>query len=141
MTSKELKQLRRSDLLEMLLELSRENETLREENQNLKQLLDDRNIAIRNSGSLAEAVLQLNGVFEAAQEACRQYTDNIRARSENIEKHCREMEEETREKCEKMLADAQEEAHHSAKTPEYPEKESKIDYSWLEKLLKSGETL
>ena len=34
-------------------------------------------IAIEKAGSLAEAALQLNSVFEAAQNACAQYTQNI----------------------------------------------------------------
>ncbi len=78
MTSKDLKRLSRRDLLEMLLELSKENEQLRQEVKELQKQLDDRCIAIENCGSLAEAALQLNGVFQAAQAACDQYIENIK---------------------------------------------------------------
>lgn len=83
MTEKDLKRLSRKDLLEMLLELSRENEQLRKQ-------LEDRTIQIEKSGSLAEAALRLNGLFEATQAACEQYTLNIRQRMEQEQKNQRE---------------------------------------------------
>ena len=110
MTAKELKRLRRTDLLEMLLDLSRENDDLRQEIQFLRQQLENRTISILNCGSLAEAAMELNGVFEAAQAACRQYTENIRDRSENLELYCQQMEQQTREKCDRMIAEAQQAA-------------------------------
>ena len=114
MSVKELKRLRRSDLLEMLLDLTRENDALREEVRILRGQLESRKITIRNCGSLAEAAMQLNGVFEAAQAACQQYTENIRDRSENLELHCKQMEEQTRKRCEQMIAEAKAEAQRYA---------------------------
>ena len=83
MTPKELRLLRRSDLMEMLLELSQENRELRRELEDAKRQLQDRTIRIREAGSLAEAALQLNGVFEAAQAACQQYEENLRLRCQD----------------------------------------------------------
>ena len=97
MTSKELKRLRRSDLMEMLLELSKENMELRRQLQEAEEKLADRQLQIQQAGSLAAAALQLNRIFEDAQAACDQYEYNIR-------KRCRQMEEETRHKCNAMLA-------------------------------------
>jgi chromosome segregation ATPase len=37
----------------------------------------DRRIRLREAGSIAEAALKLNGVFEAAQAAANQYLENI----------------------------------------------------------------
>lgn len=108
MTPKELKRLSRSDLLEMMLELSKENEALRAENERLHKQVNDRNIAIETCGSLAEAALQLNGIFQAAEAACIQYTENIQARSAGLEAHCQQMETQTRERCEKMEREARE---------------------------------
>jgi hypothetical protein len=85
MTAKELKRLRRSDLLEMLLELSKENQALRQELAKARQQLQDRTIRIQESGSLAEAALRLNGVFEAAQAACQQYEENLRLRCQELD--------------------------------------------------------
>ena len=99
MDEKTLRRLSRRDLLEMLLELSKENEKLRQINEGLEARLQDRTITMLKAESLAEAALQLNGVFEAAQNACDQYIFNTQMR-------CRKMEEETRIKCGQMLRDS-----------------------------------
>ena len=77
MTAKELKKLRRSELLEMLLARTEEVERLQAELAEANRKLDDRTILIETSGSIAEASLKLNGVFEAAQAAAEQYLKNI----------------------------------------------------------------
>jgi len=99
MNKNSLQRLRRRDLLEMLLELSKENEQLKERVSDLEAQLQERTIQISEAGSLAEAALQLNGVFRAAQEACDQYTYNTQRR-------CQRMEELTRNKCIQMLGEA-----------------------------------
>lgn len=99
MTKKELRRFSRGDLLEMLLELSKENEQLREQAERLQTQLDDRRIGIANAGSLAEAALRLNGVFQAAQDASEQYIHNVQL-------YCQQMEEETRIRCAQMAAEA-----------------------------------
>lgn len=95
MTEKELKKLNRAELLELLLIQTKENEKLRERLKKREEKLADRRIKIEQAGNLAEAVLAVNKVMEAAQEAAQQYLDNIAA-----------MEAETKEKCEKLLAEA-----------------------------------
>ncbi len=110
MTEKQLKSLRRADLLEMLLTLVKENDELREQLAVAKAELEDRAIKLEPVGSLAEAALTLNGVFESAQAACEQYLHNVLQRSQNIEEICSRMERETQEKCDLMLSKAKEEA-------------------------------
>lgn len=78
MTEKELHKLKRAELLEMMLAQSREIEVLRARIDALETKLADREIRIRESGSIAEAALKLNGIFEAAQAAADQYLENIR---------------------------------------------------------------
>ena len=78
MTEKELHKLKRAELLEMMLAQSREIEVLRARIEELETKLADREIRIRESGSIAEAALKLNGIFEAAQAASDQYLENIR---------------------------------------------------------------
>lgn len=78
MTEKELKHLSRADLLELLLEQSQENDRLRQELTEAQTKLEERTIRLESTGSLADAALALSGVFEAAQEACDLYLDNIR---------------------------------------------------------------
>jgi len=70
----------------------------------------DKNITCEEAGSIAQASLELNRVFEAAQAACDQYTENIRARSAHLEELCLEKERETEEKCERMIEEAREQS-------------------------------
>lgn len=87
MTDKELKRLRRGELLELLVEQGRQLERLEHELEEAKQALARREIAVREAGTLAEAALKLNGVFEAADAAVRQYMENLmlRTRRERLE--------------------------------------------------------
>lgn len=78
MTDKELRRLSRGELLELLLEKTKEVEQLREELKQARTQLASREITIQNAGSIAEAALQLNGVFQAAEEAAAQYLENVR---------------------------------------------------------------
>lgn len=76
MTDKELRRLSRAELLEMLLAQVEENEKLKARLDDAERALEDRRIAIERAGSLAEASLQLNKVFAAADQAARQYLEN-----------------------------------------------------------------
>ena len=118
MTEKEMRRLRRADLLEMLLALRKENEQLRQQLEQATNELENRRIQVDSSGSLAEAALRLNGVFEAAQAACVQYTENVRQRLE-------QQELETKNKCEAMIARAKQEAEA---------------FSWLKDLVDGNDT-
>lgn len=117
MTEKELRRLSRADLLEMLIAQSEELREVKERLAAAETALASRIIEINNAGSIAEASLHLNGVFEAAQAACAQYTESIRSLNKRTELICRQMEkdsrrqadsllEETRRKCEQMEAEA-----------------------------------
>ena len=110
MTEKELRRLSRTDLLELLLAQRRENEQLRCILDQTQAQLADRTIQIDNAGSIAEASLQLSGIFNAAQDSCQYYLDNIKLLSERQNEICQQMEAETKEKCEKMVAEAKAES-------------------------------
>ena len=110
MTDKELRKLSRTDLITIMLDLAKENSQLREELDQVKRELESRTIAIQNAGSLAAAAMELSGVFEAAEDACAQYTRNLQDRSSRIQQICDQMEQQTQEKCERMVAQARAEA-------------------------------
>ncbi len=103
MTDKELRRLKRVDLLKILIEQEKELEAARQEVKELKEELNSKKIQLENAGNIAEAALQVNGFFEAAQKAAKQYLDNVQILSEQQEKkimeQCAAMEEETRQKC------------------------------------------
>lgn len=106
MTEREMRKLNRTDLLELLLKQTRELERVEKELEEANRKLTQREISIDEAGSIAEASLKLNGVFTAAENACAQYIENIKNLSGRQEALCEQMEKETQEKCEKMLADA-----------------------------------
>lgn len=138
---KELRRLRRKDLLEILLEKTKENEDQRlllavqkKKILHLEQRLEDKRIEIAQAGTMAEASLKLNGVFEAAQAAAQQYLDNLKSTDER----CAAMEAETKERCDAMKEEtarkcAQTEADTRTKC-ELREKEAKetVDKRWEE---------
>ena len=114
MTDKEIRKLRRRDLLEMLIEAEKKNQALAAENEELLRQKEAREICISKAGSIAEAALQLNGIFEAAQQAAGQYLDNLRRISEEpekmaesilakAEKRAKQIEEEAEKKAEKII--------------------------------------
>ena len=69
MTEKELRKLGRAELLELLLEQAREFEALEQRLNAAEAALQSRQLQLETCGSIAEASLKLNGVFEAAQKA------------------------------------------------------------------------
>lgn len=92
MTDRELRRLRRGELLELLVEQGRQVERLERELEEARAALERREIMIRESGTMAEAAMKLNLLFEAADAAVMQYLENIelRTRGEGLE----ELEEE-----------------------------------------------
>ena len=82
MTEKELRRLNRGELLELLIAQMEGNKTLAARLKQADAALERRQIAIETSGTLAEAALRLSGVFEAADQAARQYLESLRAREE-----------------------------------------------------------
>ena len=56
--------------------------------------LERRKIAVDSSGSMAEAALKLNGIFESAQNAAEQYLENVRAKQMNADETVQNAEEE-----------------------------------------------
>ncbi len=84
MTEKELKKLNRYELLEMLLAQGKKVERLERELSEVKEKLAERQQIMAVSGTMAEAALRLNGVFEAADKAAEEYLNNARREAEQI---------------------------------------------------------
>lgn len=125
MTDKEMKKLSRTELLELLLLQTKETERLRKRLERAEAELTERQLKFQQAGSLAQAVLEVNGVMEAAQAAAEQYLENI-AR----------MEEEARQRCERMIADAWQEAEQirgSVPRP-MPEENHSVENSLLREI-------
>ena len=75
---KDLKRMSRKDLLELLVLQSKKIDELQEKLDNANTLLNSRQILIKDAGSIAEASLRLNNIFEIAQASADQYLENIK---------------------------------------------------------------
>ena len=85
MTEKELKKLNRYHLLEMLLIQTQRADSLQKQLDEAQAQLDDREIQMTVMGSLAEASLQLSGIFEAAQNAADLYMKGVEKKAALLE--------------------------------------------------------
>ena len=84
MTDKQLHKLNRYQLLELLIMQTQEVETLREQLAELASRYERQGEHIANLGSLAEASLELSGVFESAQQAADRYLEAAKKRAADI---------------------------------------------------------
>ena len=136
MTGKELQKLTRQDLLELLLDAEKENESLRAEVAALRAEAEDKRLVLGKVGSIAEASLLVNGVFSAAQAAADQYVLNVKRVCEEKAAYVRQaddivkkaqaeaeqMREETKKVCKRMVQQAKEEADRYWETVHKEEK-------------------
>lgn len=106
MTDNEIKKLSRAELLEILIEQTKEREVEKKQLLELQEKLMSREIKISQAGSIAEASMQLNGVFEAAQEAAKQYLENIERLDLDRQVECEKAKKEARQEAEQILSRA-----------------------------------
>lgn len=106
MTDKEFRRLSRSELINIIFELQQQLEQCKSEIQQLKQAAEKKELDITNAGSLAEAVVHINGVMEAAQAAADQYLLSAKAAKEKAEQTL----VSARAEAEHIIGDAQEKA-------------------------------
>lgn len=86
MTEKELKKLNRYQLLELLIIQTERADKLEKKLEEMQEKLDSREVQLTVMGSIAEASMQLSGVFEAAQNAADMYVNAAKERAVQIEK-------------------------------------------------------
>ncbi len=108
MTDKELKKLSRAELLQLLVEQSRQTEQLQAELDEVKKSADVRKIDLDEAGNIAEAALKINHVFEDAQAAAQQYLENIQSLSARQEEVSAKREAESKAQIDQMMFEAQE---------------------------------
>ena len=78
MQNKELHKLGKTDLLTIIYEQQKEIENLKHNIEDLEKKLSDKTINLQNAGSIAEASLRINKIFESAQEAADLYLKSIK---------------------------------------------------------------
>lgn len=110
--TKELKKMSRRELLELLINQEKENEQLKAELRATKDKLADRSMKINRAGTLAEAALTLNGVFEAADAAVKQYLDNAIQGNGDVQADCDKIIAEANERAARIIEEAETESRN-----------------------------
>ena len=102
MTEKELKKLGKGELSALIAAKDDEINSLRRQVAQLQQSCYG---SARSIGSIAEAALEVNGIFTAAQKAADEYLSAVMNMNTDAEKHCQEMISQTKEYCDKLVSD------------------------------------
>ena len=109
MTQKDLRKLNRYQLLELLVVQTERADRLEARLEATEQQLITQYKQITSMGSIAEASLQLGGVFEAAQAAADLYLQAAQERAKEIE-------EAAHQKAQQIIADAEAKAQSIQET-------------------------
>lgn len=104
MTDKEFKRLRRSDLIAILYEYQKREKALNEEIASLKAQLESRELKLSEAGSIAEATVKLNELFETAQKTADDYLAQVR------QKYDKEIKDAAERQAEEIIRSAREKA-------------------------------
>lgn len=116
MTDKDLRNLGRKELIEIIYEFQKREAEFQSTIKSLSEQLEVKEIQMEQAGSIAEAALVLNGIFESAQKAADQYLLSIKTANEHIA-----------EETQKQLAEAKEQADALLKQGE------DAYWAWVEK--------
>lgn len=96
MIDRELRKLSRLELLELLVAQSKQVDELQKELSEAEEKLSKRELKISKAGSIAEAVVSLSDVLEAAEDAGRMYVSELEKLYEREKVICESMEHKAR---------------------------------------------
>jgi cell division septum initiation protein DivIVA len=85
-TEKDLKKLNRYQLLELLIIQTERADKLQLKLEETEKQLNEKELKMTSLGSIAEASLQLGGVFQATQAAADLYIEAAKKKADEIEK-------------------------------------------------------
>lgn len=103
-TDTDLRKLKRVELLKVMVSLSEENDQLKAENAELKHQLSEKSRQLQSADMITDVSARLDDVYRKTQENAEAYLASIA-----------KMEAETRERYQRMLADAQSQHSLTAK--------------------------
>lgn len=110
MTDKEFRKLKRGDLVAIIYEYQKQQELLIKENEELKEKLGSKELKISEAGSIAEAVAEMNHLFETAQKTADDYVEQVKLSVGDAEKKASEIIAEARKKADEIIAEARKKA-------------------------------
>ena len=106
---KELRKMNRTELIEIIYALKKEEEEVNQKLEEAEQQMQHRTIQIAKAGSIAEAAMELNHVFASAQKAADEYLNSVRAANEEAEQYAKRIRKEAEEEALAIRAKTEEE--------------------------------
>lgn len=138
MTEVELKRMSRGNLIEIIYQYQSREQKYAQKIEELTKQVEDRRIKLEKTGSIAEAAMSLNHVFETAQAAADQYLAEIHEMNIHKEAEVQKILSEARAEAEAIRQKAQNE--YDA-TLEKAKAECDAMYNKITELLKNYEEL
>ena len=110
MTDKEFRKLKRSDLIAIIYEYQKKQEELVKEIGELRAQLESKNLKISKAGSIAEAVVGLDLLFETAQKTADDYIEQGRLANEEAEQKAAEIIKQAEKEAAEIVSKARDKA-------------------------------
>lgn len=103
----DLRKFSRSELIDIIAEYQKNEKRLNEKIEALESELSSRLIIMEKSGSIAEAALAMNKIFETSQAAADQYYESVKA---SLDKKLHEIEDKAQAEINQKIKEAQDQA-------------------------------
>lgn len=109
MADRELRRMHRAELIEIIYALKQSEDQLKAQNAALTAQLQDRQLRLESAGSIAQAALELNNVFAAAQAAADDYLHSVQASLADTNATAAQKRTQTEADCKAMVERAEQE--------------------------------
>ena len=113
MINKDIKSLRRTELVEIIYQLKKNEQEMEQriaeltsEVETLRGQIEERELKMEEIGSVADAAMALSDVFAAAQKAADIYLDEIKNRHIAVEEECKEIIDSAKKQADDMIQEA-----------------------------------
>ena len=106
MISKELKNLSRRELVDIIYQMKKNEQQLQEEISSLRIALADKRIRLSEAGSIADAAVSIADVLTAAQKTADLYLYEISCMKAETEKECARLIAEAKQTAENIFVDS-----------------------------------
>ena len=110
MADRELRRMHRAELREIIYALKQSEDQLKAQNAALTAQLQDRQLRLEKAGSIAQAALELNNVFAAAQAAADDYLHSVQANLADTDAAAANTLSQARSEAKRILEQAQADA-------------------------------
>ena len=108
MVSKELKKLSRRELVDIIYQLKKNEQLLRDEIASLQEALQDKRIHLSTAGSIAEAAISITNIFSSAQTTADLYLQEIACMKQGAEIECVKIIDKAKQQAAEMIAESEE---------------------------------